>query len=62
MRVPLPEVFLTTPLAHRAYHKRTEGRPENSLPAMRAAIAAGYGIECDLQLTKDGPALVFHDE
>lgn len=62
MRVPLPEVFLTTPLAHRAYHKRSEGRPENSLPAMRAAIAAGYGIECDLQLTKDGQALVFHDE
>lgn len=62
MRAALPEVFLTTPIAHRAYHKRSEGRPENSLPAMRAAIAAGYGIECDLQLTKDGQALVFHDE
>ena len=62
MRVPLPAAFLTAPIAHRAYHKRSEGRPENSLPAMRAAIAAGYGIECDLQLTKDGHALVFHDE
>lgn len=62
MRVPLPQALLTTPLAHRAYHKRTEGRPENSLPAMRAAMAAGYGIECDLQLTADGQAIVFHDE
>ena len=62
MRVPLPDVFLTAPIAHRAYHKRSEGRPENSLPAMRAAIAAGYSIECDLQLTKDGQAVVFHDE
>lgn len=62
MRVPLPAALLTTPIAHRAYHKRAEGRPENSLPAMRAAIAAGYAIECDLQLTRDGEALVFHDE
>jgi glycerophosphoryl diester phosphodiesterase len=62
MRVPLPAALLRAPIAHRAFHKRTEGRPENSLPAMRAAIAAGYGIECDLQLTKDGQALVFHDE
>ncbi len=62
MRIPLPAAFLTTPIAHRAYHRRSEGRPENSLPAMRAAIAAGYGIECDLQLTRDGHALVFHDE
>jgi glycerophosphoryl diester phosphodiesterase len=62
MRAPLPADFLTVPLAHRALHRRSEGRPENSLPAMRAAIAAGYGIECDLQLTKDGVALVFHDE
>lgn len=62
MRVPLPAALLRAPIAHRAFHKRTEGRPENSLPAMRAAIAAGYGIECDLQLTRDGQALVFHDE
>ena len=62
MRIPLPAAFLTTPIAHRAYHRRSDGRPENSPPAMRAAIAAGYGIECDLQLTKDGHALVFHDE
>lgn len=53
--------FLTTPLAHRALHAVTEGRPENSRAAIRAAIQAGYGIEIDLQLSKDGQAMVFHD-
>ncbi len=62
MRTPLPAAFLLSPLAHRAYHNRAEGRPENSRGAMRAAIAAGYGIEMDLQLSKDGVAMVFHDE
>lgn len=62
MRVPLPAAFLTAPLAHRAYHDRGLGRPENSRGAIRAAIAAGYGIEIDLQLSSDGVAMVFHDE
>ena len=62
MRVPLPAAFLTTPLAHRAYHDRSLGRPENSRGAIIAAIAAGYGIEIDLQLSSDGVAMVFHDE
>lgn len=60
--VPLPEAFLRTPLAHRAYHALAEGRPENSRAAVRAAVAAGYGIEIDLQLSSDGVAMVFHDE
>ena len=54
--------FLRLPLAHRALHKRDEGRPENSPSAIRAAIAAGYAIECDVQGTADGQAVVFHDE
>lgn len=62
MRALLPAAFLTTPLAHRGYHNRAEGRVENSLAAFRAAIAAGYGIEMDLQLSADGVAMVFHDE
>lgn len=62
MRVPLPATFLTAPLAHRAYHDRSIGRPENSCGAIKAAIAAGYGIEIDLQLSSDGIAMVFHDE
>ena len=59
MRAPLPPAFLTAPLAHRAYHDVAAGRPENSRAAIRAAIAAGYGIEIDLQLSKDGVAMVF---
>ena len=56
MRVPLPEAFLATPIAHRALHDRAAGRPENSRAAIRAAVAAGYGIEIDLQLSADGVA------
>lgn len=48
------------PIAHRGLHG--PGRPENSLSAARAAIAAGYGIECDLQRAADGEAMVFHDQ
>lgn len=45
--------------AHRGLHG--EGRVENSPSAFRAAIAAGLGIECDVQQTADGEAVVFHD-
>ncbi|KAF0176236.1 MAG: glycerophosphoryl diester phosphodiesterase [Rhodobacteraceae bacterium] len=62
MRAPLPAAFLRVPLAHRAYHDRSQHRPENSPGAVKAAIAAGYGIEIDLQLSSDGVAMVFHDE
>ena len=61
-RIPLPVAFLTTPLAHRGYHNKADRCPENSLSAFRAAIASGYGIELDVQLTVDGQAMVFHDE
>jgi glycerophosphoryl diester phosphodiesterase len=60
-QVPLPASFLTTPLAHRALHDVAQGRPENSRAAIRAAIARGYGIEIDLQPSRDGAAMVFHD-
>ncbi|QJF52811.1 glycerophosphodiester phosphodiesterase family protein [Roseobacter ponti] len=62
MRPPLPDDFLTVPLAHRALHDVTDGRPENSRAAIRAAIAVGYGIEIDVQLSADDQALVFHDD
>jgi len=60
-RPPLPARFLQVPLAHRALHDVSDGRPENSRAAIRAAIAAGYGIEIDVQLSADGAAMVFHD-
>lgn len=61
-RVTLPESFLHLPIAHRALHDPAQGRIENSPAAIRAAVAAGYGIEIDLQLSADGVAMVFHDE
>lgn len=59
---PLPAAFRGAPIAHRAFHDRAAGRPENSLAAIRAAVAAGYGIEIDVQRAADGPAMVFHDD
>lgn len=53
--------FVRLPIAHRALHDLDDGRPENSIPAIRAAIVAGYGIEIDLQFSKDGVPMVFHD-
>lgn len=57
----LPYPFLNRPLAHRALHDIRQGRPENSLSAIRAAMDAGYGIEIDLQMSRDGQGMVFHD-
>lgn len=45
--------------AHRGLHG--PGVPENSLAAADAAIARGFGIECDVQRSHDGQAIVFHD-
>lgn len=61
MTPSLPRVFMGAPIAHRALHDIRQNRPENSRAAIRAAIAGGYGIEIDLQLTSDGHAMVFHD-
>ncbi len=45
--------------AHRGLHG--DGVPENSPGAFAAAVDAGLGIECDVQLTADKRAVVFHD-
>lgn len=55
----LPEL-LSRPIAHRGLH-RPDGPPENSLPAVEAAIRAGLGIEVDVQLSADGHAVLHHD-
>lgn len=62
MRPALPQSLLRSPVAHRALHDVARGRPENSRAAIRAAIAAGYAIEIDLQLSSDGCPMVFHDD
>jgi glycerophosphoryl diester phosphodiesterase len=59
---PLPDAFRRVPLAHRALHDRDAGVIENSPTAIDRAVAAGYGIEIDLQLSADGVPMVFHDD
>lgn len=50
------------PIAHRGLHDRAAGVVENSLAAVRAAVAAGFAIECDVRASRDGEAFVFHDD
>jgi len=50
------------PLAHRGLHDAAAGIIENTASAFRAAVDAGYGIECDVQLSRDGEAMVHHDD
>jgi len=47
--------------AHRGLHDNESEAPENSIAAFRKAIDAGFGIELDIQLTKDRTPVVFHD-
>jgi glycerophosphoryl diester phosphodiesterase len=51
--------LIAKPFAHRGLHG--EGRIENSRAAFEAAIAAGHGIELDVQATAHGEPVVFHD-
>ena len=50
------------PIAHRGLHDAPSGVIENTPSAFRAAIASGYGIECDVQISADGEAMVHHDD
>ncbi len=54
--------FLNRNIAHRGLHTKDKKTPENSMLAFQAAIKAGYGIEFDIQLTKDEKIVVFHDD
>lgn len=47
--------------AHRGLHNNKSDAPENTLAAFRKAVEAGYGIELDIQLTKDKVPVVIHD-
>jgi glycerophosphoryl diester phosphodiesterase len=47
------------PFAHRGLHGG--GLVENSGGAIAAAVDRGYGVELDVQLSRDGEAMVFHD-
>jgi len=56
-----PAWLTARPIAHRGLHDASLGRIENSRAAARAAIERGFAIECDVQLSADGEAFVFHD-
>ena len=47
--------------AHRGLFDNKSDAPENSLRAMKKAVEAGYGIEFDIQLSKDDVPVIFHD-
>ena len=49
------------PIAHRGLHDARRGIIENTAGAFAAAMRRNYAIECDLQLSADGEAMVFHD-
>lgn len=57
-----PAWLTARPIAHRGLHDRADDVPENTVAAAEAAIRGGYGIECDVQISADGEAMVFHDE
>ena len=74
--VALALVYLTAPnprrkrmarwrqeaFAHRGLHDIERGLVENTLPAFEAACAAGYGMELDIQFSRDFEVVVFHDD
>lgn len=55
------EKLLNVHYAHRGLHDNSGDAPENSMAAFQKAVKAGYGIELDVQLTKDKVPVVFHD-
>ncbi len=57
-----PEWLKKQPIAHRGLHDLNNQRWENTLAAFDAAAKAGFAIECDVHLTKDGGVIVFHDD
>ena len=48
--------------AHRGLYELDQTVPENSLPAFRRAVEAGFGAELDVQRTRDGQIVIFHDD
>ena len=58
---PVREPHLRVLYAHRGLFDNNSDAPENSLKAFQKAVDAGYGIELDVQTTKDKIPVVFHD-
>lgn len=57
-----PQWLTARPVAHRGLHDISRGIVENMPAAAKAAISGDFAIECDIQLTADGEAMVHHDD
>lgn len=57
-----PDWLIARPVAHRGLHDRGRGIVENMPGAALAAVAGSFAIECDIQLSADGEAMVHHDD
>jgi glycerophosphoryl diester phosphodiesterase len=57
-----PDWLTARPVAHRGLHDAARGIIENMPAAAQAAIDGNFAIECDIQLTSDGEAMVHHDD
>jgi glycerophosphoryl diester phosphodiesterase len=57
-----PDWLTARPVAHRGLHDVARGIIENMPGAALAAIAGDFSIECDIQLSADGEAMVHHDD
>jgi glycerophosphoryl diester phosphodiesterase len=60
--VRAPDWLTARPVAHRGLHDRARGIIENMPAAAQAAVDGNFAIECDIQLTADGEAMVHHDD
>ena len=56
-----PDWLTKRPVAHRGLHDAARGIIENMPAAAQAAVAGNFAIECDIQLSADGEAMVHHD-
>jgi glycerophosphoryl diester phosphodiesterase len=54
--------LIARPVAHRGLHDAAAGVIENTPSAFAAAVERNYAIECDLQVSADGEAMVHHDD
>jgi glycerophosphoryl diester phosphodiesterase len=57
-----PDWLTARPVAHRGLHDAARGIIENMPAAAQAAVAGNFAIECDIQLARDGEAMVHHDD
>jgi glycerophosphoryl diester phosphodiesterase len=56
-----PDWLTARPIAHRGLHDRSAGRIENARASFAAAVDSAFAMECDVQISADGEAMVFHD-